>query len=125
MMSNKMDNSMTAILSILMIGLGFINGMIAENLLSKSAEQTLRRELLTEKQKLERLQDTINDLQDDLEELRVENEQIIQSLETIVGRSRHLPPPVGPLERAVAVVGPREDDVSCPTSPDANPSCMD
>jgi hypothetical protein len=120
-----MDNNMTAIISVIMIGLGFVNGMIVSTLLDKAEVSTLNCQLLREKQKSTNLQDTIDDLEDELVELKAEKEQILRSLTEIVHRSRYLPPPQGPLERSTVEPESEDETFECPISPSANPSCMD
>jgi hypothetical protein len=119
--SINMDNNMTAIVSVLMIGVGFINGMIMSTLLDKSEADELHRQLLKERQKSASLQGTIEDLEEAVETLERDNAQIIRVLSTIVDRSRGLAPPEGPLDRSSAELGPQDEEFCCPTSPDASP----
>ena len=120
-----MDNNMTAIISVIMIGLGFVNGMIVSTLLDRAEVSTLNCQLLKEQQKSSSLQDTIDDLEDELIELKAEKERILRSLTAIVTESRGLPRPEGPLHRSEVEFDSEDETFECPISPSANPSCMD
>jgi hypothetical protein len=117
-------NGMTAIISVIMIGLGFINGMIVSTLLDKAEVCTLHCQLLKEKQTSTRLQDTIDDLEEDIVDLKAEKERILRSIAEIVHQSRHLPAPQGPLERSTVEPDSEDEEFECPISPEPNPACM-
>ena len=119
MKSNKMDNNgMTAIVAAIMVGLGFMNGMIVSTLLDKVELHALHCELRKEKQKTAHLQNTIDDLEDDMAELKAEKEQILRSLTNIVAQSQPLPPPIGPLQRSTGESDSEDESFECPISPE-------
>ena len=119
MKSNKMDNNgMTAIIAAIMVGLGFMNGMIVSTLLDKVEVHALHCELRKEKQKTAHLQNTIDDLEDDMAELKAEKEQILRSLRDITEQYPHLPAPEGPLQRSEGNSDSEDESFECPISPE-------
>ena len=115
------NNGMTAIISAIMIGLGFINGMIVSTLLDKAEVCTLHCQLLKEKQKTAQLENTIGDLEDEMEDLKAEKDRIIRSLTALVAEAQPLPPPGGPLTRSVVESDSEDEEFECPISPDVLP----
>lgn len=122
-----MDNSMAAILSTIMIGLGFLNGMMVTTLLDKfQIEKTSTRlqKLLDSKFELEQ---ELDEVKEDLARERHEKEQILAKLNSIVRQFTPLPPPEGPLERSQACSDVSSDDEGFPNpaSPDVVPKCTE
>jgi biopolymer transport protein ExbB/TolQ len=128
MIVSKMDNNMTAIVSLIMLGLGFVNGMIVTTLLDKLevAKASARvQKVLDDKFDLEQ---EVDELREELElERRVKN-HILEKLNSIVRQHQELPPPQGPIQRSClnpeSDSDSEEDDFNCPVSPEPNPGHM-
>jgi len=120
-----MDNNMTAIVSLVMIGLGFANGMIVTNMLQTARiyklQQVLDNAIESAFQK-DQLIDTLN------EELTIEKQradQLLATLQCVMSTYERVPPPPGgPLKRSRACMehdesdSESDEDFKCPTSPD-------
>lgn len=122
-----MDNNMTAIVCTIMIGLGFLNGMMVTTLLDKfQIEKTSTRlqKLLDSKFELEQ---DLDELREELENERREKEQILAKLNSIVRQFTPLPPPEGPIQRSQACSETSSDDEEFPNpaSPDVVPKCTE
>lgn len=123
----KMDNNMTAIVSIIMIGLGFMNGMIVTTLLDRvQVEKTNGRlqKILDDKFELEQ---DLDELRDELAQERREKQHILAKLNSIVRQYTELPPPEGPIQRSQACSEATSDDDEFPNpaSPDVVPKHTD
>lgn len=114
-----MDNNMTAIVSVLMLGIGFLNGMIVTTLLDRNdVEKVYSRvkQVLSDKFELEQ---EVDSLREELAKERLEKEQLVSKLSALVNQHTRLPPPSGPLERSRACSDTSSDnESSIPTSPD-------
>lgn len=97
-----MDNNMTAIVSVIMISLGFLNGMIVSALLDKYEIEKLNKRLLKMLDSKLEAEDQVEELQRALENERLAKSQLISKLNALTRNYSYLPPPSGPLERSVA-----------------------
>jgi hypothetical protein len=126
MIVSKMDNNMTAIVSLIMLGLGFVNGMIVTTLLDKLevAKASARvQKVLDDKFDLEQ---EVDELREELELERRAKNHILEKLNSIVSQYQPLPRPQGPIQRSC--LNPEsdseDDDFNCPVSPEPNPGHM-
>jgi hypothetical protein len=121
-----MDNSMIAVVSTIMIGLGFLNGMMVTTLLDKYQLSEMHTRTEKVEQENNRLQRKISFLEDELEDERAEKEELLQKLNSVVRQFSRLPPPDGPLHRSQACSEANSsDEFTCPTSPFPNPGSME
>jgi hypothetical protein len=116
-----MDNNMSAIVSVIMIGIGFLNGMIVATLLDKyeigKTEKRLEK-VLDEKFELEQ---QIDELKEEIESERQQKDELVSKLNMLVRQHIRLPPPEGPLERSrVCSFDSEDQDFDCPISPEPN-----
>lgn len=126
-MKTKMDNNMTAIVSIIMIGLGFVNGMVVATLIDKyELEKLYRRAQKVLDDKFE-LEQQVRELSDELESERMKNEEILKKLGAITRQYQYIPPPQGPLTRSEAVseADSEDEEFPNPASPDVVPKSTD
>jgi septal ring factor EnvC (AmiA/AmiB activator) len=131
---NKMDNNMNAILSIIMIALGFINGMIAATLLDKFDNEKLYRKNQRLLLSLESLEETVDDIQEEAQQIEkltlqihsldeminymkedavrmaAKNTEILNQLNKFIAEQDNLPAPQGPLERSRLYSSDSEDE---------------
>jgi hypothetical protein len=116
-----MDNNMSAIISAIMLTLGFVNGIVVMTIvdtyysdkLKTRLEQVLDAKFETEKK--------VDRLRVELAEARLEKANLLVKLNSIVTEYAGLPPPEGPIERSRACSDSDSEDeeFNCPTSPDA------
>lgn len=109
---------MTAIVCVIMIGLGFVNGVTVSQLIDFNQMGELREKLAHKKILLDRLQDTIDDLEDQLDTARIEKNELLNELNSIVGRYSLPPPPLN-LPRQSADGNSEAVTPPCVKSPDA------
>ena len=113
---------MTAVVSVIMIALGFMNGMIVASLLDKhEIEKTFKKAQKVLDDKFE-LEHQVRELSDELEKERMEKEEILTKLNSIVRQYEVLPKPEGPLERSKCVC---EDDSESDDEEFTNPASPD
>jgi hypothetical protein len=113
----NMDNNMTAIVCAIMIGLGFVNGITVTRLMDLGRTEKLYDRIRKDEETLNRLQETIDALEDELDTARIEKNELLNELNSIVGRYSLPPPPLNLprqscCENAEAVTPP------CVKSPD-------
>lgn len=118
---------MTAIVSVLMLGLGFLNGMIVTTILDKhELEKVYQRvkRILNDKFELEH---QVDELKEELAKERSEKDQLISKLKSLIGQYTHLTAPEGPLERSnqYSDSESEDEDFPNPASPDAAQSNKD
>ncbi len=118
-----MDNNMTAIVSAIMITLGFMNGMIVATMVQKSHSAKLR--YLLEKaidRKFESDQ-MIDELHKKLDEEKQEKDKLVEQLRGLIRSYERILPPEGPLERSKCMCESDcesdEEEFPNPASPDA------
>lgn len=116
----KMDNNMTAIISLIMIGLGFLNGMIVATLLDKYEIEKINRRLMKVLDAKFETEQQLDDVREELEKERHEKDQILTRMISIIRQNMRLPPPEGPLTRSQAIsdTDSDDDDFPNPASPD-------
>jgi hypothetical protein len=112
-----MDNNMTAIVCVIMIGLGFVNGVTVGRLINVGDTETLYDKIRKNEELLNRLQDTIDELEDELDTARIEKHELLNELHNIVGRYS-LPPPPLDLPRQSGVGNAEAETPPCVKSPD-------
>lgn len=117
-----MDNNMTAIVSVIMIGLGFLNGMIVTTLLDKHEIIELHARVEKAEEENKRLQKKIKNLEEDLEDEQEDKEDLLNQLKGLLSKHMNLPPPTGPLQRSQACSDEMEEGEHFPTSPDVYPN---
>jgi hypothetical protein len=108
---------MTAVISLLMMGLGFLNGMIITTILDKSETGKINARLekvLDQKFKLEK---EVEDLKEELEYERYEKDEVVARLRSIVRQYGNLPPPCERLERSGLYADSEDGEFDCPISP--------
>lgn len=125
MLIKKMDNNMTAIVSVIMLGLGFINGMVISTLIDKYEVGRMSFLLLKSDDKIAKLEKQIDDLKYDLEYETDAKEELLSKMNSLIREYTSLPPPPGPLERSQVCNGEDDMDAEHPTSPDLNPNNKD
>lgn len=113
---------MTAILSVIMIGLGFMNGMIVTAALDKYEMTKLNARLADSFEDQIILERRILRLKEELDNERDEKETLLTKIRTVLFEHTILPPPEGPIQRSDACCNSDshsdDDDFTCPTSPD-------
>ena len=124
--SNKMDNNMAAIVSTIMILLGFVQGSILTKLIQQDERRKVE-EKLEEAIELKFQADLrIDELEEELEREKQSKNELLNSLNLLVTKHTYLPPPDRPLKRSrVASEYSDDEDFECPTSPDVKLSSMD
>lgn len=114
-----MDNNMTAIVSVLMIALGVMNGLSIASLFSSEKIATLNNIISEGLDKQFNLELRIDELEKELSEERNNKQQLISQLQKLVGRHETLPPPERPIKRSRYFEEDDEDDEDeYPISPD-------
>ncbi len=96
----RMENSMNAILSIIMIGVGFVNGMGWSNLFKLQQINELQHQLYAEKS----LNDSYQELVEELEDKNKRLEEKLEAIKSLATLSNNLPPPNTPLLRSQPVL---------------------
>ena len=127
MMSKKMDNNMTAIVSTIMIMLGFVNGMVVMSILDSSHYGKLRSLLDKAIDRKFESDQLIDELQKKLDEEKQEKDKLVEQLRGIVKTYERIVPPEGPLERSKCYYDTDSDDEEefpNPASPDVQTGSM-
>lgn len=100
----EIQNSMNAIISIVMIGVGFVSGMGWSNLFRLQQIGELQRQLYAEKCLKDSYQQCIETLENQnkhLKEAIVDNDEKLEAIKIIANIRTHLPPPPNtPLARS-------------------------
>lgn len=107
-----MDNNMTAIVSLIMIGLGFLNGMIISTLFDKIQVGEISQMLSKERRKVEYLENKIEEMEEEL--------QYAKNADNFIKPRIRIPPPDTTLERSKMVSSDDDSDCDVPTSSDEN-----
>lgn len=117
-----MDNNMTAIVSAIMIALGFMNGMMVMSFIDATHSAKLKYILSKAiDQKFESDQ-LIDELQKQLADEKQEKDKLVEQLRGLVKTYERMAPPQGPLERSKCVCvsdSDSDDEFPNPASPDA------
>jgi len=111
---------MIAIISSIMIGLGFINGMLIASLIdwyNLGRTTSMLEKVLDKKFELEKERD---ELEEEIEKEREEKEELLCRLNSLLRQYTRLPPPSGPLERSRVCTedSDSDDESSYPVSPE-------
>jgi ABC-type lipoprotein release transport system permease subunit len=126
--NKKMDNNMTAIVSTLMIILGFVNGMVVMSILDALHYEKLKSILNKAIDRKFESDQLIDDLQKQIADEKQEKDSLLEQLRGIVQTYQRIVPPQGPLERSNIVYDDSDDDedeeFSNPASPDVQPNSM-
>ena len=116
---------MTAIISTMMIALGFINGLIIANLLWSEKIKKMNR-LLDEAIDLQLESDQkIDELKDELKKEQAEHDVFVSQLQRLITPHVRLPAPQGPLERCCECTDSEDEEFVCPTSPELDQPNME
>ncbi len=117
-----MDNNMTAVVSAVMIALGFVQGFMIAQLFAAQEIGKMRR-LLNEAVDLQLESDQrIDELETELELEKLQKDQLVEQMRRVIIPHTRLPPPEGPLERSQACSdSDSECEFKCPCSPEPNP----
>jgi uncharacterized membrane-anchored protein YhcB (DUF1043 family) len=116
-----MDNNMSAIISVIMLTIGFVNGVVVMTIIDAAYSEKL-------KNRIEQVLDAKFETEKQLDRMRVEvaeerlaKANLLAKLNSIVSEYAGLPPPEGPLERSRAYSDSdsEDEDFDCPTSPNA------
>lgn len=110
---------MSAIISTVMLALGFVNGIIVMTIIDANNSIKLKTRLedvLDDKFETEKKLDT---LRAELTQERLAKTNLLARLSSIVSEYGNLPPPEGPIERSRVCSDSDDEDFNCPTSPDA------
>ena len=91
---------MTAVVSVIMMGIGFIHGMIVSTLLDKCEVARLNGLLGRALEAKFSVEKKLDDVKGHLKDERIEKQNIVSRLHHIVRLFTDLPPPEGPLERS-------------------------
>jgi len=111
-----MENNVMAVLSLLMIGFGFIQG----SLTTKLVKDIEVKELET---KLEEADQQISKLKKELEEEKKEKSELLNNLNCLLNKHLRLPPPERPLKRSRLssdCYSDSDEEFTLPTSPKLN-----
>ena len=113
---------MTAIVSVMMITLGFLHGAIVATAVHTFQTQRILDKAIDEKFEADK---RIDELEIELENEKQEKADLLNHLRDVVGYYSGLPPPAGPVERSKNCYGSdsdsEDDTFECPTSPDLTP----
>lgn len=111
---------MTAIVSVMMLSLGFLHGAIVATAIHTFRTQYVLDRAVDAKFEADR---RIDELEQELEDEKQEKDELLASLRNVVGRYSQLPPPEGPMVRSSnCCCSDDEEDFECPTSPDLTPN---
>lgn len=114
-----MDNNMSAIVSAMMLAIGFLHGAIVATAIHTFRTNYVLNRAVDEKFEADK---RIDDLESELEDEKQEKEDLLAHLRSIVGYYTQLPPPSGPMTRSEHCCdSDDEENFECPTSPDLNP----
>jgi hypothetical protein len=119
-----MDNNMAAVVSAMMIALGFVNGMLVCSFINSFRTAHLN-SMLDKAIDLKFDADKrIDDLEHELSQEKKEKKRLLSALRTVVSEYSDLPPPEGPAVRSnhYCESDSEDGDFECPTSPDLNPN---
>lgn len=113
---------MTAVVSALMIALGFVNGFIVASLFKVQEVEKLRG-LLDQAVDLQLEADQrIDELETELELEKFQKDELVEQMRRVLIPHTRLPAPVGPIERSRACSdSDSECEFKCPCSPEPNP----
>lgn len=92
---NKMENSVAAAISLVMVSVGFLHGMAVSRFLGWVEADELKSRLLKEADIRVALQKTIDDLEDELDEERIEKEELLAHLSGVLQKYKRIPSPEG------------------------------
>lgn len=98
-----MENSMNAILTLLGVGIGFVNGYVWSKLLKLNEFVVLQEELYANKCLNHDYLETIEQLETQNKKLKqviASNEELLESVRLMVSKPNCLPPPNSPLSRS-------------------------
>lgn len=100
----EIQNSMNAIISIVMIGVGFVSGIGWSNIFKLQQISDLQQQLYAEKCLKDSYQKCVEALENQNKQLKgvlVDNEEKLEAIKIIANISTHLPPPPNtPLARS-------------------------
>ena len=116
-----MDNNMTAIVSAIMITLGFVNGMLVATMIEKSYSVKIKHLLNKAIDRKFEADQMIDELQKQLDEEKQEKDKLVEQLRALVRNYERILPPEGPLERSKYYCDSDSEDETFPNpaSPDA------
>lgn len=103
----EMENSMNAIISIIMIGVGFVNGIGWSNLFRLQQIGNLQQEIYSKKCLNDDYLEIIKDLENQNKKLKgivADNEEKLEAIKLLVNIPTYLPPPNTPLLRSDPVL---------------------
>lgn len=112
---------MSAIVSAMMLAIGFLNGAIVATALHTYRTQHILDKAVDDKFEADQ---RIDELEQQLEAEKQEKADILNHLRHVVGYYSDLPAPTGPVTRSENCCESEDEecDFECPTSPDLNPS---
>jgi hypothetical protein len=115
-----MDNNMIAIVSTIMVALGFMNGMIAGSMIETTRTMKLKQLLSKAIDRQFESDLMIDELKKQLAEEKQEKDELVDQLQDLVQIYQRIIPPTGPLQRSTHTYDSESDDeeFSNPASPD-------
>ena len=110
---------MAAVISLVMMGLGFMNGMVITTLIERNESARLNALLEKTLEQKFNLEKELDSLKEELEYERDEKDELVSKLGSLVRQYSNLPPPCEKLERCELYYDSDSDDeeFECPTSP--------
>lgn len=117
-----MDNNMTAIVSVIMIALGFANGVIITSMIDKAYSARLEKLLYKAIDQKFQADLEIDELKQALEDEKKSKAELVSQVRMVIRSHEPSLPPPKSLERSTCVCDSDsdcEDEFVCPTSPDA------
>ena len=119
--SNTMDNNMTAIVSAIMITIGFVNGMLVATMIEKSYSEKTKHLLNKAIDRKFECDQMIDELNNQLAEEKQQKDRLVEQLRALVRNYERILPPEGPLERGTCYCDSESEDETFPNpaSPDA------
>jgi len=115
-----MDNNTIAVLSIIMISLGFIQGCSITKILNEDRVKKIDNMLSIAIEKKFEADKKIDELEKQLEEEQHAKQELVNQLSCLVNRHSYLPPPERPLKRSRYC---SEDSCDQTFVPPSSPTC--